>query len=249
MTDNTFWDASLQEMKKGYKEHAQSYECILCGHHVEKGVIYPFHEKLYEAQRFMQLHIEQQHGSVFEHLLQLDKKFTGLTEHQTTLLRLFYEGKTDKEVQQEMGIGSASTIRQHRFALKEKERQAKTLLTLMMLLKEKDEHAPTFIAPHTNATMVDDRYAVTDTEQQAVLDKFLPDVNGQLTRFPPKEKQRLIVLRILAGRFEEDRTYTEKEVNAIVKSFWEDITLVRRYLISYGFLDRELDGSAYWVKK
>ena len=248
MTDNAFWEASLEEMKLGYKEHTHSFECLLCGQHVEKGVIYPFEQKYYEAERFMRLHIEQQHGSVFAHLLQLDKKFTGLTEHQTTLLHLFYEGKSDKEVQQQLGIGSTSTIRQHRFALKEKERQAKTLLTLMMLLKEKDKHAPTFIAPHTNATMVDDRYAVTDVEQLAVLDKFLPDREGLLTRFPPKEKQRLVVLRAFMTRFEEGRTYAEKEVNDIIKTFWNDFTLVRRYLVSYGLMDREPDGSAYWVK-
>ncbi|MEK4229595.1 DUF2087 domain-containing protein [Solibacillus sp. FSL H8-0538] len=249
MSENQIWDASLSEMKQGYKELTQSFECLICSKHVEKGLVYSHEEKLYEAERFMKLHIELQHESVFMYFLQLDKKITGITEHQTMLLRLFYEGKSDKEIQQELEIGSASTIRQHRFAFKEKERQAKTLLTLMSLLKEKDEHAPKFIEPHVNATMVDDRYAITESEKQAILDKFLPDVNGHLTRFPPKEKQRIVVLTVLAKRFDESRMYTEKEVNEIVKTLWDDITLVRRYLISYGFLDRKRDGSAYWVKK
>lgn len=249
MSENQIWDGTLVEMKQGYKEHSRSFECLICGEEIEKGLVYAHDQKLYEAERYMNLHIEEQHGSVFSYLLQLDKKITGLTEHQTMLLRLFYEGKTDKEIQQELEIGSPSTIRQHRFAFKEKERQAKTLLTIMSLLKERDEHAPKFIEPHATATMVDERYSVTEQEKQLILNKFLPDVNGQLTRFPPKEKQRIVVLAILAKRFEENRFYTEKEVNEMIKMFWEDITLVRRYLISYGFLDRKRDGSAYWVKK
>ncbi|ABO50362.1 hypothetical protein Dred_1837 [Desulforamulus reducens MI-1] len=36
-----------------------------------------------------------------------------------------------------MGIGSTSTIRNHRFVLKDKERQAKLILAIMELLKDK----------------------------------------------------------------------------------------------------------------
>ncbi|MFJ8238046.1 DUF2087 domain-containing protein [Ureibacillus sp. NPDC094379] len=246
----TFWSASLEEMKLGYTEGQNKFTCLLCGELIDKGVIYPHENVLYEAERFIRLHIEQIHGSVFDYLLGLDKKLTGLTEHQTVLLTHFYSGKTDKEVQEEMEIGSSSTIRHHRFVLKEKERQAKILLAIMELLKEKDQYAPAFVAPHKHATMVDDRYDITAEEQKKVLDKyFINGLTGPLSKFPPKEKQRLIVLRAIAERLDMKVIYTEQELNQILSSIYEDYVLIRRYLIEYALIDRKADGSAYWVKK
>lgn len=146
--------ASMEDMKRGYVEELECYQCLLCGERVEKGLIYPENNVLYEAEKFMKLHIEQQHISVFDYLIGLNKKLTGLTDHQNSLLQLFYEGKSDLEIQKELEIGSASTIRNHRFVLKEKERQAKIFLTMMELLKEKDSHAPNFLPIHKNATIV-----------------------------------------------------------------------------------------------
>jgi len=40
-----------------------------------------------------------------------------------------------------------------------------------------------------------------------------------------------------------------KEINEIIGAFNEDISGLRRDLISVGFLDRERDGSAYWRVK
>ena len=247
---DVFWSASLEEIKQGYKEEANYYVCLLCGEQIEKGVIYPHEEVLYEAKRYIRFHIENTHDSVFNYLLNLDKKLTGLTEHQTTLLKHFYAGKSDKEVQQEMEIGSSSTIRHHRFVLKEKERQAKTFLAIMELLKEKDQYAPAFVEPHKHATMVDDRYAVTTEEQSKILEKYFQEgLSGPLAKFPPKEKQRIVVLRAIANRIDPIVTYTEKELNELLKTIYSDYVLIRRYLIEYGFLDRKLDGSMYWLKK
>lgn len=246
----SFWNASLEELKQGYIQEPDSFICLLCGEKFEKGVIYPHDHILYESERYMGIHIERNHQSVFEYLVSLDKKLTGLTDHQNQLLRLFYQGKSDKEVQTEMGIGSTSTIRHHRFALKEKERQAKTFLAIMELLKEKDQHAPAFIQPHKTARMVDDRYAITVEEHQEIIQKFLPEgINGRLIKFPPKEKQRLIVLREITKRFESDAIYTEKEINQLLNEIYDDYVMLRRYLIEYGFLDRKSDGSQYWLKK
>lgn len=132
-----FWNASIDEQKQGYIESNDYYICLLCGKRLEKGIIYQDEGLLYEDERFMRLHIRNSHKSVFEHLIELDKKITGLTEHQNSIMKLFYQGKSDKEVQEEMQVGSISTIRNHRFALKEKERQAKMFITMMELLKAK----------------------------------------------------------------------------------------------------------------
>ena len=115
-----FWNASVEELKRGYVHGGDHYLCLLCGKTYEQGIIYPEDGVLYEAERYIRRHIEQAHHSVFDYLIQMDKKFTGLTEHQSSLLHLFYQGKSDTEVQKELGIGSASTIRNHRFVLKEK---------------------------------------------------------------------------------------------------------------------------------
>lgn len=244
-----FWNATLEELKRGYMEESDTYTCLLCGERMEKGIIYPYEGVFYEAERYIRLHIERAHQSVFHYLMSLDKKVTGLTDHQNQLLRLFYRGQSDKEVQAEMGIGSTSTIRHHRFALKEKERQAKTFLVIMELLKEKDQHAPAFVPPHKTAKMLDDRYAVTEEEQQEIIQKFLPEgIQGQLTKFPPKEKQRYIVLREMAKRFEIDVKYSENEINQTLESMHDDYVKIRRYLIEYGFLERKPDGSQYWLK-
>lgn len=243
-----FWNASIEELKQGFVEEVQGFVCLICGRGIEKGIIYPDHDLLYEPKRYIALHVEREHGSVFQYLAALDKKLTGLTEHQSRLLQLFYQGKSDTEVQQEMGIGSASTIRNHRFALKEKERQAKVLLTMMELLKEKDEHAPSFVPLHKTAKMIDDRYNVTEEERIAILNKLFPyGTYGKLLKFNLKEKQRYVVLREISTRFQSGQIYTEAEVNEILKGVYDDYVTVRRFLIEYGFIDREPDGSKYWL--
>lgn len=245
-----FWNAELEHLKQGYIEENNQYICLLCGHIIEKGIIYPEDGILYEANRYMNLHIQQTHQSVFDYLIGLNKKLTGLTDHQNRLLRLFYQGKNDAEVQMETGIGSASTIRNHRFVLKEKERQAKLFLTLMELLKEKDQHAPTILPPPKTATMIDDRYNVTQAEKEKVLATYFPKgSNGPLKAFPSREKQKLIVLQELVKQFDADKTYSEKELNDILELIHHDFVTLRRYLIEYGFMDRKADGSQYWLKK
>ncbi|WP_042349287.1 DUF2087 domain-containing protein [Bacillus massiliigorillae] len=245
-----FWNASVEELKQGYVCENDTYTCLLCGEKLEKGVIYPHENVLYDAKRYMRVHIQEAHGSVFEYLIGLDKKLTGLTDHQNKLLQLFYQGKSDSEVQKELGIGSASTIRNHRFVLKEKERQAKTFLTMMELLKEKDQYAPAFVSPPKTAKMVDDRYNFTQEEQEKVVAKFFPEgTNGSLIRFPLKQKQKLIVLQEIVKRIENNRIYNEKEINEILQTIHEDYVMLRRYLVEYGFLDRKSDGSEYWLKQ
>lgn len=244
---NVFWSASLEELKNGYIEESESFTCLLCGEKVEKGIIYPYENRLYEAERYIRIHIENTHHSVFEYLLSMDKKLTGLTDHQKKLLSLFYQGKSDKEIQKELGIGSTSTIRHHRFALKEKERQAKLFLAMMELLKEKDQHAPAFVPVHKTATMVDERYNITQEEQEQIVNKYFSD--GVLTKFPNKEKQRLIILREISKQLKLDYHYDEKELNQTLKDIYEDYVLIRRYLVDYGFLNRKTDGSSYWRNK
>jgi hypothetical protein len=241
--------ASMPDMKRGYSEDPDFYECLLCGKKIEKGTVWQQDELFYEAGKFMGVHIRKMHVSVFDFLIGLDKKTTGLSDHQNGLLRLFYQGKSDSEIQKTIGVGSSSTVRNHRFALKERERQAKIFLTLMDILKS-GKKSPALVAPHRTAVMVDDRYSVTEDENDTILKNyFYKGLDGPLKTFSMKEKHKVAVIRQLIKRFEPDRFYSEKEVNEILKGAYEDFATIRRYLIEYGLMERKPDGSRYWVKK
>lgn len=60
--------------------------------------------------------------------------------------------------------------------------------------------------------------------------------------------QRL-VLDYLASRFECGRVYTESEVNVLLRQWhtFDDWALLRRELFEQGYLNREKDGSRYWL--
>lgn len=245
-----FWQASIHDIKKGYNDETTHFTCLLCGEKIEKGIIYPYEGVLYEAEKFMQHHITAAHRSVFHYLNGLNKKMTGLTDHQSHILRLFYEGKSDQDIKEELEIGSATTIRHHRFTLKEKERQAKTFLAMMELLKEQDQKEDSFVPIHKTATMVDDRYNITISEEQQLLEKYFPNgIGKELVRFPKREKHKIVVLRAITKLFDETKQYSEKELNEMIQPIYEDYVQIRRYLIEYGFMDRQEDGSAYWIKK
>lgn len=248
---DTLWNAPVQDLKNGYACDGDAFVCLFCGHATEQGLIYTEKGTFYDAKKFMQRHIEARHGSAFQALIGLDKKATGLTDHQNALLRLFYEGRSDDEVKTELEIGSASTIRNHRFVLKEKERQARIFLALMELLKERsDNPEPAFIAPHPQARMMDDRYNMTEEEEQQILERAFPEgLDGPLLTFDLKEKQRLAILRQIVLRLDDGRLYTEKELNAELSPIYEDYAILRRNLVDYGFISRESDGSAYWTTR
>jgi len=67
---------------------------------------------------------------------------------------------------------------------------------------------------------------------------------GRLTSIPAARAKRLAVLDILAGRFEPGRVYPERNVNAILREYNEDVAALRRYLIDEEFLERR--EGFYW---
>lgn len=246
-----FWKASLSDLKKGYLYEPPSGEfvCLICGARYTKGRIYELDSLLYEAEKAAQIHLERAHSSMFQYLLEMDKKHTGLTEHQKSLVALFHQGLSDKEIAARMDGVSLSTVRNHRFALREKMKQAKVFLAIMELLEAKMQANDQSTASTQSARMVNERFAITATENEAILKRYFrkgPD--GPLSEFPAREKRRAIIIKHLAKRFEPGRKYTEKEVNAILKEAFHDYVTLRRYLVEYNFLDRLPDGSSYWVK-
>ncbi|WP_199614386.1 DUF2087 domain-containing protein [Paenibacillus alkalitolerans] len=249
--DQRFWGASVEELQQGYVSLPDDggFVCLVCGHHAENGRIYPVQDRWYEAEAYMRRHIEELHRSMFHYLLDMDKKWTGLTDVQRDVLQAYYEGKSDAETAKLLG-SKQSTVRYHRFHLREKEKQAKVFLSLMGLLAERSEKdSESFMTIHRTAAMVDERYAVTNEEREKILKTYFPyGLQGPMREFPSKEKRKIVVLMHIAGRFDRNRKYTEKEVNDVLKEAHSDYVTLRRYMIDYGFLDRKDDCSVYWVK-
>jgi DNA-binding CsgD family transcriptional regulator len=249
-----FLNSSLADLKRGYSEESEYLLCLLCGARIEKGLVYRAGDVLYEAEKYIQLHIKNSHGSVFEYLLGLDKKMTGLSGHQNSLLRLFYQGKSDAEIQDALQIGSSSTIRNHRYILREKERQARLFLVLMELLRSaslpKENHLKSANSSESAKIVSSpaEKYQVSDEERKKILQKYFPQgPEGPLANFNIREKSRFVVVQQLRQRFEKNRFYSEKEVNEILEKAYKDYVTLRRYLIEYGFLARRPDGSRYWL--
>ncbi|TNE51195.1 MAG: DUF2087 domain-containing protein [Deltaproteobacteria bacterium] len=237
-----FWESDWSDLAKGYVEQESGYVCLQCGEVFEVGVIYPVGEKLLEACRAVEEHLRAEHESMVEFLLGLHKKHTGLSETQVLILQKLGTGSSDATIASSLDIAQ-STVRNHRFRLKEKARQARVFLALMSLVEAAHEEE-SFVAPHRSATMIDERYAVTHKEQDKIRRSYF-DKEGRLKTFPAREKKKLVVLRLISAKFETGRDYTEKEVNAVLSQTFVDFVTLRRYLIQYGFFVRENDGSAY----
>ena len=93
------------------------------------------------------------------------------------------------------------------------------------------------------------QYEEKPEDVRKVLKAYLnPD--GTLKLIPMETKKLLVILNFIVEVFPFDTTFTEKEVNTILRRFHLDTAALRRYLVDNGFMAREGDGSKYWrVKK
>lgn len=72
--------------------------------------------------------------------------------------------------------------------------------------------------------------------------------DGLFTQYPSKRPLRELMLSRIADKFEAEKKYSEKEVNAVIKDSitFNDVELIRRELIDFHYLERLPDGSKYW---
>ena len=69
-----------------------------------------------------------------------------------------------------------------------------------------------------------------------------------LKEMPAKLKKKLVVLPVVAKQFSENKEYSEKEVNEILKNIYsKDHVYLRRSLIECDFLQRTEDCSRYYM--
>ncbi|MCK9328801.1 MAG: DUF2087 domain-containing protein [Bacteroidales bacterium] len=246
-----FETCNIQDITNGYAQDMsnEDYVCLICGKRYSSQEVYSFNNAFYLAEKAVKMHIQAEHGSVIEHWLDFDKSITGLSEQQINIIRLITRGLNDKEISIKLGDISESTVRNHRFKLREKARQARIFLAIMNYVEDIIQDKKKFIAIPRNIKHIDERFQVTSEEKNKIINKYFND-KQQLLRYPKKEKERLIVLQKILELFDPNKKYKETEVDSIIKNYFLnlDYILIRRAFIEYGFMDRKNDGTAYWVK-
>jgi hypothetical protein len=87
---------------------------------------------------------------------------------------------------------------------------------------------------------------VQDVDERSWEDKVLSNfvLDGKLTQIPARFKKRLVILKWLVEKFEFDRRYPEREVNAILQDYHPDYAALRRYMIENRLMQRE--NGVYW---
>lgn len=244
--ERAIFNASIEELTKGFREEEHVYTCLFCEQSFTKGRIYEIDELLFDAKKATTIHIEKSHESPLIYLLGIEPTLLGISEIQREFLLLSTKF-ADKEIAERLGI-TQSTVRNHRFKLREKEKQARLFLAAMELLtmKERTElpvgkNEKLYLHPFF------ERYNITQNDVTNTIKTYF-DEKGKVTTYPAKEKRKIIILVELMKLFEKERTYTEKEINEHLKAKIDDYVTVRRALIEFDLLDRSKDGSMYWVK-
>ncbi len=240
----------LEEVVKGYylDEELKEYACRYCNRRFPKGEVFPMEERFYTAEKAVERHILLAHGGNFFMLNKWDSKYNTLTDHQKNLLELFAQGFGDKEIAEKLSLTPA-TIRRQKFTFREKAKQAKLYLALYQLAFERESSKEETMMPiHDEAVYYDDRYIITLKEADKIIKSAFESTQPlKLSNFPVKEKKKVVILTEIAKTFEKGKEYTEKEVNEKIEAIYFDYVTLRRYLIEYGFLDRKIDGSKYWI--
>lgn len=242
---------SVEELKKGYRFDIgyNAYICNTCGEVFEVGEIFSFKGRFFEASRAVKMHVDMEHGDNLRNLLYTESKYNTLTSNQKELLTLMYSEVSDKEIAKLLG-NSPSTVRHQRFMFREKAKQAKLYLAIYEKVMEKGVWTDEVIVPiHSNATMVDHRYVITEKEKQEILKTAFENLSPlRLKIFPKKEKKKVVVLTKISEQLEHGKRYTEKELNEILNEIYDDYVVIRRYLVDYGYVQRTKDCKEYWLK-
>jgi hypothetical protein len=243
-------NVSLEDLLAGFTSTGTYFQCLFCGERRRHGRIYQHGSHLVDAKLAMEHHITEAHQSTFQGLLEMGKPGSGLSEVQLNLLGHMYAGLTDKEIQPLAGNVSLSTIRNHRFQLRTKARQAKVLLAIMELLEQRGENPrQNFIEIPGRKAADDERFAITLEEYDKIIQSYFPEgPDGPMKGMPKKEKRKVAVLIHILKRFDPQQRFDQHQVNTILRTVSADHTTLCRYLVDYGFLGRTRDGSTYWVE-
>ena len=89
-----------------------------------------------------------------------------------------------------------------------------------------------------------------EQELLVALRHFLAE-DGRLKLFPAKLGMKKLACEYLATKLDSDKSYTETEVNDLLGGWtvFHDPATLRREMFDARLLERERDGSRYWVSK
>lgn len=244
---NIIQDLTIEELRQGYYVKSERFfSCIFCDSDYNMGEIYEWDSALADAELSVRMHIRKTHGSSLKKWIEQDKGINGLSATQKEIIKLLSKGLSDGEIAKQMGNKAKSTIRNHRFTLREKYRESKVFISIMEeLAKVEKNPEEEFVTFHPALSVSDDRTKITQKEKSDMLKKYFD--GKKLLHFPKKQKIKLILLQHISGMFEAEKIYSEKEVNEIIKIAFDDYVTIRRYLIEYSFMDRKRDGTQYWT--
>jgi hypothetical protein len=82
--------------------------------------------------------------------------------------------------------------------------------------------------------------SIKSTFEEKVLEAFITS-DGALCTIPASRRKRVVILAWLANQFDNDRDYTEAQINAVIKQRHPDCATLRRELVGYGMMGRQ-DG-------
>ena len=119
--------------------------------------------------------------------------------------------------------------------------RAQGLRNWQAMRQSQRQATPTSVTAPAPATPV----RVLSNNARKALAQF--DAHGRLMRWPVKFSVQKLVMWVLWTHFDAKRTYTESEVNAILKAanlFFDHVTL-RRELINHRLMSRKSDCSEY----
>lgn len=90
--------------------------------------------------------------------------------------------------------------------------------------------------------------AIGRTSTEEILKRGSRFLNGEglIQAVPAKQSRKIELLDYIALRFEADRRYTEKEINAVLTELYYDFPYLRRLLIENNYLDRDASTGMYW---
>lgn len=130
---------SVDDLKRGYVHDIKNdrFICLCCGQEFENGIIFPVEDQLCSAEKAIRIHIDYEHGGQYYFLLNLDRKYTGISERQKEIFEILYEKKDNHEIAEILNT-SPSTVRSYKFKNQAKLRQAKIFLAIGDLLEEQN---------------------------------------------------------------------------------------------------------------
>jgi hypothetical protein len=79
-----------------------------------------------------------------------------------------------------------------------------------------------------------------------MIERFL-DQDQKVSVWPKKHADKALVVEYLATKFDDRLTYTEREVNEVLKSWhtFSDWPLLRRELVNRKLMSRDINGYTY----